>query len=414
MKNHYELHVTIDPEAQHMSAEGTVYIALQPNTKQFSLYLYKDLEISSLDSPRVKSWKREQAYATFTSFIPRSTAITIELDEPIKKNERLPIQVSYEGQVVNMEMGVNRIDQSWTELGVYAPWFPIDDKFTPSKYDCTCTFTQPDIHLLGSTVSQIDAHTWSLQLDNKNPTPTILGSALFPHQKRSATTENFTFNVYYISPQHEPIASYLSEQADQILTYYTSTFGSLKQGQEKVDVVLVDRRDDQGGGYNRPGLVVLPAPDTPLPNGTLSQDLRRHYQVYLAHELAHNWWSKGDVLTWEDWLNESFAEYSASKAIQHIDDSAHYLERIQAYERHSKDLPCIRGLRRDHPVAHKVLYSKGPYLLTTLEKTIGSECMMRFLKTIHESSCDNTSAVLSTLHEINPQGASLLNQWLDL
>jgi hypothetical protein len=31
----------------------------------------------------------------------------------------------------------------------------------------------------------------------------------------------------------------------------------------------------------------------------------------LTHEVAHFWWSGAPSVTWENWLNEAFAEYSA-------------------------------------------------------------------------------------------------------
>ncbi|MDT8401169.1 MAG: hypothetical protein RQ743_05700 [Bacteroidales bacterium] len=47
-------------------------------------------------------------------------------------------------------------------------------------------------------------------------------------------------------------------------------------------------------------------------------DSRIGYARYPAHEISRLWWLRADANTWEDWLNEGFAEYTALVVLREL------------------------------------------------------------------------------------------------
>ena len=87
--------------------------------------------------------------------------------------------------------------------------------------------------------------------------------------------------------------------------------------------------------------------------------------------------------SWEDWLNESFAEYSALMALRERFGDATFHEFLRGKNERVKDLPPILGLQREDENAFNVLYDKGPIILGKLESKVGKET---FIKILRESS----------------------------
>lgn len=194
-------------------------------------------------------------------------------------------------------------------------------------------------------------------------------------------------NVYVIEEAHKTLAEDISRYSNLILSKYAS-FGRIDSN--SISIVIVPRED--GGGYCRSNLIVL------TPNDNLNDESR--YFKYIAHELAHLWWCKSTVNSWEDWLNESFAEYSALLVLRDIFGENEFNKRINIYKEKSEGLPPIIGIDRGNEKAYEVLYIKGPLLLYELEKRIGQEKFIELFNTIHLSNIDNTEKFLAKLGNI--------------
>lgn len=149
-------------------------------------------------------------------------------------------------------------------------------------------------------------------------------------------------------------------------------------------MVFADRTS--GGGYYRPAFMSI-----------IYDNDYRGLLKYAAHELGHFWWCRGSVTTWEDWLNESFAEYSSLLFLREFYGPDAYTEFLQDYQKEAEKAPAIWGLDRNDQAAHVVLYKKGALLLGGLESKIGKETFGRFLATLVERKVGSTEQLLATL-----------------
>ena len=113
---------------------------------------------------------------------------------------------------------------------------------------------------------------------------------------------------------------------------------------------------------------------------------RQRIAEVVAHEMAHMWF--GDLVTmewWDDlWLNESFASWMGTKAVDHLFRDWHMWTQF-IYEDTNVGLN-LDGLRASHPIEAKVRnpaeirelfdaisYRKGAAILHMLEEMLGAE-----------------------------------------
>jgi hypothetical protein len=175
-----------------------------------------------------------------------------------------------------------------------------------------------------------------------------------------------------------------------IASQFATWFGDTTSG--GLTIVFADR--SRGGGYSRPGFICYErAYMSRLPESELS--------AALAHEIGHLWWSGAPVETWEDWLNESFAEYAAAMFVRTFHGQKAFDSRLSDYRKETADTPAIRGIDRRSPQAYVALYSKGPLILHQLERTMGQEEFGQFLAVLVQEKIHTTEGLLSRLQQFS-------------
>ena len=122
------------------------------------------------------------------------------------------------------------------------------------------------------------------------------------------------------------------------------------------------------------------------------------YNLYLkrgiAHEMAHFWWSNASTDSWDDWLNESFAEFSMLLYIREKVSKEIYDDLIEEYENFINNSQPIWGIDRKSPEAYTALYNKGSLILVEFEKEIGEERFVDFLQILLNEEIETTSDFL--------------------
>jgi aminopeptidase N len=127
-------------------------------------------------------------------------------------------------------------------------------------------------------------------------------------------------------------------------------------------------------------------------NQLFSQGINERF----AHEVAHQYW--GHVVKMpgreEQWLTESFAEYSAALFLRQFKGESTYTRLTKTW-RHRAEYaravapiplanevydPHVGSLLREH-----LLYDKGPVLLAALHEQLGNDLFLTFLKSYQKS-----------------------------
>jgi hypothetical protein len=116
-----------------------------------------------------------------------------------------------------------------------------------------------------------------------------------------------------------------------------------------------------------------------------------------AHEIAHQYWGSAVKMPSqeEQWLTETFAEYSAALLLKNFKGDAVYNRLLNRWRAQAKQgaavapIPYANRIGGDRGLAFRartqLLYNKGPVLLAAIHKQIGDEKFLTFMKSYTKS-----------------------------
>jgi len=393
---HYDLTVRLSPAAGKALVAATIDWPLQPcDRRHLTLALHSSAAIETLRGDLPMRWT--VAAPSPVQFAPDAVQLAIEPDAgewwsaaSVRLTMRYSITAQPDSAGYLTAWQVNRISPEWTELGLYTPWFPLAADLREFTYRVRVTSDDGGRCLSAGAMRPIPDgwQVQSLQPDRD----CVLISA--PDLR---IIDGACADVIYASDDHRPLAELALADCEWLLVDYATRFGSLTDT-TKLRLVIAPR--SKGGGYARHGLVVV------TPDGLGDRNLALRW---LAHETAHLWWRNADTTTWEDWLNESFAEYCAVTALRRRLGEAIAGALLAAKHERIVGLPPIRGLARNDAHAQPVLYDKGCLVLTGLAGRIGDRAMAELLRRAWQEQVRSTDALLSLLDQIAGKAAS---EWL--
>jgi aminopeptidase N len=214
---------------------------------------------------------------------------------------------------------------------------------------------------------------------------------------------------FHYESLQDKTAECLSNDLANILDYYATWFGEDKKGE--IFTVIQSPRD-KGGDYARKSLIVL--------SRLTDEKYITQHELFvrnLGHETAHFWWNRAPANSWEDWLNESFAEYSALLIIRKMFGAEAYNKWIADKNAAVKNIPPIWGFDRNNMKASEGpdiieanLYSKGPLLLHRLSSRIGDEAFKLLCNEMVRTSVSSTDSFLSLLEK---KHGSKIRTWFE-
>lgn len=378
-KLEYNITASIDPVNQTLAAKARVKAA---GSRQPVFCLHKDLKLIAVTGANVESF--QLAEETDFPFAPEARAIHLGLN-PGPTGE---IEFEYQGRLgITSDWEVNRLTPDWIELGLYTPWFPLALPLAAAKFSAAISLP-PEYRLIAGGECRRLGGLWRVE----QPVPTYDCSFIAaPHFREVRTqVDGAVVTASYSSPTEEESAREFSCRGAAVLAYFSSAFGGTEESE--VHIVIAPRQ--KGGGYARRGLIVF--------GGSLGVDLADKARIYryIGHEFAHLWWYKAETTTWEDWLNESLAEFSALMAAREILGDGVFDRLLAERRSKAKDLPPLKGIDRSAEQAHPVLYAKGCVLLADLEGRLGRPEFLVFLRELLRQQVRETSGFLAMLTRI--------------
>jgi hypothetical protein len=217
----------------------------------------------------------------------------------------------------------------------------------------------------------------------------------------------YTVYVHYSTIQ-DTTANILIDDLIGVFDLFDGWFAGNKDGM----IALIESLRERGGGYSRTGLISLAGLSD---EGYVDQ--HEDYIRYLAHETAHTWWQFAPKDSWEDWMNEGFAEFSALMVIRELFGEKAFNERLEAKKNNLSETPPIWGFDRNDrftPAKSQAieanLYSKGPVLLYLLEERIEEE---KFLALCEEMVASRISSTGDFLNLLSKNYGTELRNWFE-
>ena len=404
---HFKIKLQLNPESQHIFVIANLRLNSDkplPDTLHFSLH--KQFTLLKVTGNGIHDFRFDKEAPPVSVFMRDARPLTITLDKNINRNKPLDIVFEYEGTITDwVENSANVVTKDWVELGMYLPWFPTG---------FICGYFTYEIEAECDPVYQLRSYggytktngTWHFERTIPDFDINLVASKSLKTMEREAGGYHIFF--HYESLQNKTAASFSNDLAT-ILDYYASWFGGDKKG-EMFTVIQSPR--EKGGDYARKGLIVL--------SGLTEEKYVTQHELFvrnLAHETAHFWWHMAPANSWEDWLNEGFAEYSALLIIKEMFGDEAYNNWMADKNAAVKNIPPIWGFDRNNmnasegqDIIEANLYSKGPLLLHQLSGRIGDEAFKRLCHEMVRTSVSSTDSFLSLLEKSN---GSKIRTWFE-
>lgn len=201
------------------------------------------------------------------------------------------------------------------------------------------------------------------------------------------TKGGLTIRVASYAGRNDRAAKQLTNLAFQIIEYYQWFLGPFPF--PEFNIIQVNTF---GYGQAPPGTMFITNEAFNSMSGDVNQIFSQGINERFAHEIAHQYWAHVVKMPSEEeqWLTESFAEYSAALMIKKMKGNSAYDRLISTWKSLGKQAAPAAPI----PFANRLtsffdrtylLYDKGPYLLYTLHKQLGDDQFLTFLKSYQKS-----------------------------
>lgn len=271
------MNIALRFEGEKLLAE--VEISLDESVSEVSFILNSGLEISGI------------------SCNEKLVPITVEAEyEPlfcaeVKKysvkcgSDFSAVKICYGGKINGWH---NIITDNIIELNRYGVWFPCE---LSCGVNISAEISGCEEYFL--VKGEFDGGLWRYSADEWDMNIILYRKSVLK------TVSGKHISIYYADNSLDGDAEFSRNVFEDVLEYYTKELFN-KDYVKHTEMACLYPALTSGGAYKRDGLIVCISPGT---------DEKEAIGVN-AHELAHEWCSGADVGSWEDWLNETTAEWS--------------------------------------------------------------------------------------------------------
>lgn len=309
-------------------------------------------------------------------YLPDARTLTIKTPGMKKGEQRLRLE--YDCRLDDLKHRGCLFEEYWIELNGYSTWFPINYDY--GKFACDVKIAlDKRYRMSGSGVVSGGNGDWRLTRTDRDTEIVLIASPEL--QTRRYEKGGRTIRVDSIrltDAQTERMLAACRETFDR----YEKWFG----GTEGKNLTLTVNPTRNVTSYARKGFI------------SLQTEGRTEKELYLTigHEIGHFWW--GNAISndnWEDWLNESFAEYAALLNTREKYGEEPFQTAIGSYRKVAATLPPLWEINRGGDDGSMALYRKGPVVLYDLDVKLGREPFLRLMKEIATRKTARTADLLA-------------------
>ena len=380
----YDMNLKIGREHKNVSVSGTLLVNFD-DQDSITFYLWRNSTIKQIICNT-----KEVSY-TFDSIKPLPLPFILNAGKLVVANPRCGddlqlIKFDYVCDMQQNMVGFGKIfTDVWIEMGYYSAWYPVHEKSRSFTAEARI-WTEEDIKISGSgLVTKKDSYWHMIQPWESFDILMVASKEL---KARIIEKNNIQVETVYATFPESDVDS-IAEAFTDVLEFYNPRYGSGNQVGEVYLKFIIDPTEGTGG-YARKNLIRLK-----------SSNFSMYFKLGIAHELSHTWWIKADNKSWEDWLNEAFAEYSMLLYTRERISKEIYNETLERYRQNAENMPPIWGIERTSDKAYTTLYEKGSLLLIELENKFGTDKMEVFLRILIDKSIDNTAYFLEELEKFS-------------
>jgi len=358
------------------NAKATITPDTSIKEKSFSFILNNNLHISEITCNGKKVDFKKVAEET-PEF--RSTCQCIKIDSKENINN---IEINYSGTIAfTFSNGTgscwhNIITKDIKSLSWYSVWFPQKTSIA-INHDKVIITDGNELFVVKGIFNE-SQNTWEYGGKGYDPFNIVA------YRKEALQTiSNEYMNIYFIDDKIAEQAETSSAIYKEVIDFFN---GDLFR---KIDIPVLDIACASpailiGGGYRRRDFMWC----TTLGNNDTETAWLN------AHETAHVWCSGANPATWEDWLNETTAEWAALLFALSKKDTALFDFIINPKLERCHTLPPIKTADGSRPPG---VHDKGTVLFYEMYKKFGEESVRVAVRTFTDLQEKNTQSFLETL-----------------
>ena len=349
------------------------------NITDFSFILNDNLAISEITCNGRKI--NYEVLSTITpSFRTLSKSILIKDDDYIRD-----ITIKYYGSVTGWH---NIITRDIKSLSFYSVWFPQETSI-PITHDKVTIPNGQDYFVIKGTYEK---NTWEYGGKGYDPFNIVA------YRKEGLKTVSNPFmNIYFIDEN-------ISEQAEKSVAVYREIIdfynGNLFNQVEMpvLDIACASPAIITGGGYRRKGFMWC----TSLGNND------NEIAWLNAHETAHVWCTGANGDSWEDWLNETTAEWASLLFALHKNDTALFDYILKPKLEKADLLPPIKTADGSRPDG---VHDKGTVLFYELYTLFGVKAVRKAVRLFAGLQHKTTTSFVKSLYDMGENNiADFINE----
>lgn len=317
----------------------------------------------------------------------RRDALAVALPAPLAPGRPVKVRFEIEGDLLHRPGG----DNYW-QLGT-EPWFPQPDM--GGQYytvHATVKVKKPFVPVVpGTTVRRAEEGDYNVH-ETRIDRPVQFFVVLAGKYKwEEETKDGLTIRIASYGGENRAAYRKLLGLTRKTIDYFSGFLGPFPF--DEFNIVEIN---SFGYGQAPPAFMFITTEAFNPISGRLNQLFSQGINERVAHEIAHQWW--GHVVKMpggdEQWLSESFAEYSAALFIRDLRGKSDYKGLLAHWRRAANESTGIAPIpfanrisaKNDMRVAfgHRtaLLYSKGPVLLEAIHRDLGDHQFLVFLRSV--------------------------------
>jgi hypothetical protein len=317
--------------------------------------------------------------------------LLVQTAEPVPADRPVRLRFELEGDFLVQEGG-----SDFWELGVWS-WFPqpeLCEQFY--KFHAVVHVKKPFVPFAsGRTIRRVqegDENVLETKVDDPVQFAVILAGK---YDFNDDVRDGVTIRVATYALRNDRAVKQLTDLASTIIGFYKEFLGPFPFPEFNIIEI-----DDYGFGQAPPGVMFITKEAFNPTGGTEENQLYSGgVNERFAHEIAHQYWGQTVKMPSheEQWLTESFAEYSAALFIKAAKGDAHYKSLVGHWKGNSRfaldkaPIPLANRVyvandaTSQYAIRTGLLYDKGPLLLAALHRELGDEAFYTFFKSYQKS-----------------------------
>jgi len=319
------------------------------------------------------------------SFHHLDDRLVVGLPEAVPPGETFKLQFEIAGNFL-----IRPNSDSFWQLGT-EPWFPQPD-LNGQFYTVhsTVKVKKPFIAFApGVTVRRLEEGEFNV-VENKIDKPVqfaVVHAGRYFYEEE--VHDGITIRIASYAMKNPAAMKKLSNLAFKMIKFYEPFLGPFPF--KEFNIIEIN---EYGYGQAPPATMFITKEAFSPMMGEMNQIFSQGINHRFAHEIAHQYW--GHVIKMgsreEQWLTESFAEYSSSLVIRQLKGKDTYQGMVNRWKANARDAgesssiamanrlrtpgaPMDAFMQRTH-----LIYDKGAYLLSKIHREIGEDAFLSFLR----------------------------------